>query len=87
MSDPPPSSPSSGVLISISERLIRVLPPAFLLLIVMNVLFLGALAWVVNHNAEARNAMLTRIVEKCLLTPSGRQGGVEALPPSGLERG
>jgi hypothetical protein len=66
----PPSS--SGVLISISERLIRVLPPAFLLLIVMNILFLGALAWVVDHNAEARNALLSRIVEKCLLAPSGR---------------
>ena len=72
MSDPSPPSPSGSVLISLSERLIRVLPPAFLLLIVMNVLFLGAIAWVVNHNAEARNALLTRIVEKCLLAPSGR---------------
>jgi hypothetical protein len=62
--------------------LIRVLPPAFLLLIVMNILFLGAIAWVVDHNAEARNALLSRIVEKCLLAPSGRQGGVETPPPS-----
>ena len=59
----------SGVLVSISERLIRVLPPAFLLLIVMNILFLGAIAWVVDHNAEARNAMLQRIIERCLLAP------------------
>jgi hypothetical protein len=52
--------------------LIRVLPPAFLLLLVMNVMFLGVVAWVVDHNSEARNALLTRIVEKCLLAPSGR---------------
>jgi hypothetical protein len=76
----PPSSPHNGngrrnggsVLVSISERLIRVLPPAFLLLLVMNVMFLGVVAWVVDHNSEARNALLTRIVEKCLLAPSGR---------------
>ena len=63
---------NGGVLVSISERLIRVLPPAFLLLIVMNVMFLGVIAWVFDHNAEARNQMLSRIVEKCLLAPSNR---------------
>lgn len=63
--DPPPSN--AGVLVSISERLIRVLPPAFLLLIVMNCMFLGVIAWVFNHNAEARNGMLTKIIEQCLL--------------------
>lgn len=72
MSEHPPPTDQGGTLVRISERLIRVLPPAFLLLIVMNILFLGALAWVVDHNAEARNALLTRIVEKCLLAPSGR---------------
>ncbi len=71
---PPPPRNGNGrkddrVLVAISDRLIRVLPPAFLLLIVINVLFLGALAWVVNHNAEARNEMLTRIIERCLLPP------------------
>lgn len=60
---------NGSVLVSISERLIRVLPPAFLLLIVLNCLFLGVVAWLVDHNAEARNAMLTRIIERCLLPP------------------
>lgn len=67
---PPPSS--SGVLISISERLIRVLPPAFLLLIIINVLFLGTMMWVFNHNADARTELLTKIVEKCLLATPPR---------------
>jgi hypothetical protein len=58
---------NGGVLLNISDRLIRVLPPAFLLLIVINVLFLGVMMWVFNHNAESRTALLTRIVEKCLL--------------------
>jgi hypothetical protein len=44
-----------------------VLPPAFLLLVVLNCLFLGVIAWVFDHNAETRNALLTKIVERCLV--------------------
>jgi hypothetical protein len=73
---PPPPRNGNGngrkdghLLVAISDRLIRVLPPAFLLLIVINILFLGTLLWVVNHNLDARNVMLTRIVDRCLQTP------------------
>ncbi len=72
MSDPHAAPHSGSVLVSISERLIRVLPPAFLLLIVLNCLFLGVIAWVFDHNAETRNALLTKIVERCLLNPPPR---------------
>jgi len=67
MSEPPlPSSPSpTGAMVAISDRLIKVLPPAFLLLVIMNCLFLGVIAWVFDHNAETRNALLTKIVERC----------------------
>lgn len=58
------------MLVSISERLIRVLPPAFLLLIVLNCLFLGVIAWVFDHNADVRNVMLTKIIDRCLLPPT-----------------
>lgn len=79
MAEPEPApSPHGSVMVSISERLIRVLPPAFLLLIVMNVLFLCSIAWLVDHNAEARNVLLTRIVEKCLLAPRDH---ADATPP------
>jgi hypothetical protein len=69
MSEPPlPSSPSpTGAMVAISDRLIKVLPPAFLLLVIMNCLFLGVIAWVFDHNAETRNALLTKIVERCLV--------------------
>lgn len=67
--DPPPARRDDRILVSISERLIRVLPPAFLLLVVINVLFLGTIAWVFDHNSEARNTMLTRIVDRCLQIP------------------
>ena len=59
-------SDKSGTLATVSEKLIRALPPAMLLLVVFNVLTLGAMLYVVQHNMTARNAMIQRIVETCL---------------------
>jgi hypothetical protein len=76
MSDAHAAPPHNGngrrngsVMVSISEKLIRVLPPAFIALLVLNIMFVGVIAWVFDHNAETRNALLTRIVERCLLPP------------------
>ena len=55
-----------GLLAGVSDKLIRALPPAFLLLVLINIAFLGTTMWMVQHNAEARNAMLTKIIESCL---------------------
>lgn len=66
MTDAPPP-PHGSVLVSISERLIRALPPAFLLLVLLNIVFLGVASWVFQHNTAVRNAMLTKIIESCLL--------------------
>jgi hypothetical protein len=60
---------TNGLLASISERLIRVLPPAFIVLLLLNTLFLAAFWWVLDHNIEARAELLNKIVEKCLLRP------------------
>jgi hypothetical protein len=56
-----------GLLASVSEKLIRALPPAFLLLVLLNIVFLGVASWVFAHNTEVRNALMTKIVESCLL--------------------
>jgi hypothetical protein len=65
----PHSDGRGGILVSVSEKLIRVLPPAFIALLVLNIVFVGVIAWVFDHNAETRNALLTKIVERCLLAP------------------
>jgi hypothetical protein len=62
----------AGLLASVSEKLIRALPPAFLLLVLLNIVFLGVASWVFQHNTAIRNEMLTRIIDKCLLAPSNR---------------
>ena len=59
-----------GLLASVSEKLIRALPPAFLLLVILNIFCLGVVAFVVQHNADARNTMLRAIIDKCLLNRS-----------------
>ena len=53
------------MLVAISERLVRILPPAFIALALLNVAFMGGLTWVVSHNVDARNAMISRLVETC----------------------
>lgn len=58
------------MLAGVSEKLIRALPPAFLLLLILNAGFLFAILWVVQHNADSRNVMLTKIIESCLLNKS-----------------
>jgi hypothetical protein len=60
-------TPNNGLLVSVSEKLLRVLPPAFIALLLVNILFIGVIAWVFDHNAETRNALLTKIIDRCLL--------------------
>jgi hypothetical protein len=53
-------------LAGISDRLIRALPPAFLLLVILNIVFLGVASYVFAHNTEVRNTMITKIIDTCL---------------------
>ena len=59
----------SGVLLSVSEKLLRVLPPAFIALLLVNIMFIGVIAWIFDNAAENRNVLLTKIVEGCLVKP------------------
>jgi hypothetical protein len=56
----------AGLLASVSEKLIRALPPAFLLLVLLNIVFLGVAAYTFQHNTELRNAMISKIIDTCL---------------------
>jgi hypothetical protein len=57
---------NASTLVALSDKLVKALPPAFLLLVIMNIIFLGVAAYVFQHNTEVRNAMIQRIVESCL---------------------
>ena len=72
MSDKPPTT-TVGMVASFGEKLVGVLPPAFLLLVIINILFLGVASWVFMHNTDARTAMIEKIVDACLLERKARQ--------------
>jgi hypothetical protein len=55
-----------GLVDRLSDRLVKALPPAFLLLVLMNIIFLGVASYVFQHNTEVRNTMITKIIEGCL---------------------
>jgi len=57
---------ATEALSNVSDKLIKALPPAMTLLIVLNILFLGVATYVFGHNTQARNEMLGRILDKCL---------------------
>jgi hypothetical protein len=57
---------TEGVFAALSERLIRVLPPAMLVLVLLNVAFLAVATYVFGHNTEVRNELLSKIVDRCL---------------------
>jgi hypothetical protein len=57
------------LLAGIPEKLIRALPAGFTVLILLNMMFMGALTYAVSHNSEARNQLLRTIVDRCLDKP------------------
>jgi len=60
----------------IGDSLIRALPPAFLLLILINAAFLGMVMWFVDNQSAQRNAMVSVLLNRCMeiayhATPDG----------------
>ena len=55
-----------GLIASVSDKLITALPPGYLILLLLNAVFMSVVIYVVQHNAEARNVLLTKIMDSCL---------------------
>jgi len=55
-----------GLIADVSTKLIRALPPAMTLLVVLNIIFLGVSAWTFQHNSDRRADMIAKIVDSCL---------------------
>jgi hypothetical protein len=59
----------SGVLGSLTEvgdRLIGALPPAFLLLCVINIAFLGIVLWFLDNQIGQRTALVGKLLDRCM---------------------
>lgn len=65
----PTPTTTIGALSSLSEKIVGALPPTMVFLIILNIVFLGVATWVFSQNTEARNVMLTKIIDTCLVKP------------------
>ena len=73
MSEPQPTvvvqqnGTTTGRLIDASKNVLAAVPPSFLGLLLINLLFLAAVLWFLNSQVEARMALVTKIIDTCVL--------------------
>jgi len=51
---------------ALGRSLIDALPPAFILLVLLNCGFLGMVMWFLNSQMEQRMSLVTKLVDHCL---------------------
>ena len=59
-------SERNGGIIRKSLDIVGSLPPAFVMLVVLNVAFLGMVMWFLNSQITARIALVDKVVVRCL---------------------
>jgi hypothetical protein len=62
----PDSTNVPGMMARLGERLIGALPPAFVMLLVINVVFLTSVLWFESHSQEQRATVMNRRLDVCL---------------------
>ena len=65
MSDKPPTT-MAGAAADAAGRLISALPAQFIVLLILNALFLGCILWFETHSQEQRIAMMNRVLDGCM---------------------
>lgn len=64
--DPIPANPTiTGAATRIGTALIAVLPPAFLVLVGLNVAFLGIVMYFLNFQIDQRTHLVEKIIDHC----------------------
>lgn len=64
------SDSSNGTVVGAASRLgqalISALPPAFLLLVLINAAFLGLVLWFLNNQQAQRTELVGKLVDRCM---------------------
>jgi hypothetical protein len=55
-----------GGVLDLGHRLIASLPPAFIMLVLINAAFIGAVLWFLDAQMDQRTAIVDKIVDRCL---------------------
>lgn len=73
MSEPQPTvvvqqnGTTTGRLIDAGKNVLAAVPASFLGLLLINFLFLAAVLWFLNSQVEARMALVSRIIDACVI--------------------
>ena len=62
----PPHEGTIGAITDLGGKMIGALPPAFLMLCVVNLVFLGMVVWFINHQATARTELVDKLIDRCM---------------------
>ena len=69
MTETPPAARHEGAigaLTDLGSRMVSVLPPAFVMLCVINAIFIAAVLWFLDDQVAARTKLVQTLVEKCM---------------------
>lgn len=64
MSEPNGTIP--GAISRLGQSLIGALPPAFLLLVLINAAFMGVVLWFVDDQMQSRTVLAEKIIDRCM---------------------
>jgi hypothetical protein len=68
MTDQPQSTGIVGSITDVAKAAVGALPPAFLMLVILNIVFIGLVMWFLDSQIATRTHLVERIVETCLTT-------------------
>lgn len=71
----PPVHGLIGQVARTSDKLITVMPPAFLLMVILNLAFIALVMWFLNSQLEQRAAIVDKLVDRCMAI------ALQATPP------
>ena len=63
------SNGSKGVVagaFDLSNRLVSALPPAFLMLALINAFFIGVVMWFMDSQSKQRSEMAAKLIDRCM---------------------
>lgn len=55
-----------GMVADMGRTLVSALPPAFLGLVVVNVIFVGLVMWFLNAQSVQRNQIVSLLIDRCM---------------------
>lgn len=73
MTDPTPTvvvqqnGGTTGRLIDAGKSVISEIPPSFIGLLLVNLMFLAAVLWFLNSQVEARMALVAKVIDACVI--------------------